>query len=51
MNHYMLFKDGVVKGSTLLITYNDVTGKRELLHDLILNTVMPSQWRDIVLRD
>ena len=51
INHYMLYKDGLVKGSSLMVSYNDPTGKREFQQDLLMNTVIPSEWNDIELRE
>jgi hypothetical protein len=37
---------GLEKQDVLNIYFNDPVGKRELVHEILLSTVLPKQWRD-----
>lgn len=47
LNHYVLNEGrGLEKQDVLNIYFNDPVGKRELVHEILLSTVLPKQWRD-----
>ena len=47
LNHYALNEGrGLEKQDVLNIYFNDPVGKRELVHELLLSTVLPKQWRE-----
>jgi hypothetical protein len=44
LNHYLLNDRGLEKQDVLNIYYNDPVGKRELLNELLLSTLLPKAW-------
>lgn len=45
INKYLLNNAvGLEKGNILNIYYNDTTGKREMVYELLLSTLAPKEW-------
>lgn len=45
INHYLLNgESGLEKNEFINVYYNDVTGKREVLYEMILSATLPKEW-------
>jgi hypothetical protein len=44
VNTFLLPEGGLAKNQTLNIYFNDSIGKRELVYDLMLASILPKEW-------
>ena len=50
VNHYLLNDRGLEKHDVINVYYNDPIGKRELVNELLLSTLLPKQWGQVADR-